>query len=92
MKKTWMTAGLAALLVLPLAGCTGDQPDSGATPSAAPTETGPSPMISLDPEDGRDDLAGADGIVGDDDAGDHNPGQADDPPPETGPSRAYGRT
>ena len=81
MKKTWMTAGLAALLVLPLAGCAGNKTgsgDIGTTPSNPPTQTAPSPSMMPDLEDGWEDLAGADGIVGDDAVdGDHNaPGQA----------------
>lgn len=91
MKKTWMAAGLAAMLVLPLAGCAGSRTGSnvtGTTPSAAPTQTLPTPDGMLDPDAGRDDLAGADGIVGGGDAGagntgeDNAPGRADDSPLE----------
>ena len=94
MKKTWMTAGLAALLVLPLAGCAGDKTGSdvgttpGNRPSPAPTQTVPSPDMMPDPEDGWEDLAGADGIVGGDSdqglgSGNTNaPGQADNSPLE----------
>ncbi len=65
MKKTWLCLSLAALLALPLAGCAGQRTGSNlgdmnptASPSAMP-----------DLNDGRDDLAGSDGVVGDNGAG-----------------------
>ena len=91
MKKTWMTAGLAALLVLPLAGCAGDKTGSNvtgtrpsATPSTPPTQTAQPTIPMPDPEDGWEDLAGEDGIVGDDgvNSGHNAPGQADNSPLE----------
>lgn len=95
MKKTYMAAGLAALLVLPLAGCGGSRTGNnvtGTTPSAAPTQTtAPSPSVMPDLGAGSEDLAGADGIVGGNEAGnagagntgnDHVPGQADNSPLE----------
>ncbi len=97
MKKTWMTICLAALLVLPLAGCGGDRTGGDVTtPSPSPSAgTGADhtvpPSMMPDPDDGSDDLAGADGVVGGDMAGDNGagntgngnaPGQADNSPLE----------
>lgn len=95
MKKTWMTACLAALLVLPLAGCGGDRTGSGVTtPSPSPSanagagQTAPSSHLP-DPDNGSDDLAGADGVVGGQEhsgtgntGDDRAPGQAEDNPLE----------
>lgn len=94
MKKTWMTACLAALLALPLAGCGGSRTGSGVTtaspsPSAGTGANQTAPSSLPDPDDGFDDLAGADGVVGgqgDLGAGntgnDNAPGQADNSPLE----------
>lgn len=97
MKKTWITACLAALLVLPLAGCGGDRTGSGVTtPSPSPSasanagagQTAPSSHLP-DPDNGSDDLAGADGVVGGQEhsgtgntGDDKAPGQAEDSPLE----------
>lgn len=90
MKKTWITVCLAALLVLPLAGCGGDRTGSGVTdPSPSPSagQTVP-PSRMPDPADGSEDLAGADGVVGGQHSGTGNtgndkaPGQAEDSPLE----------
>lgn len=94
MKEIWMATGLAALLVLPLAGCGGNRTGSDVTaptPSAGITQASPSPSAMLDPDAGSDDLAGADGVVGGDAAGDigagntgheNHSGQADNSPLE----------
>lgn len=90
MKHTWMATFLAALLVLPLAGCGGNKTGTDMTvpsPSVQPSQSLPSMMP--DPADGREDLAGADGVVGQDgehgtgNTGNENaPGQADNSPLE----------
>ncbi len=98
MKKTWMAVCLAALLVLPLAGCGGDRtgsnmaqpsPSAGTGAGAGANQTAPSSMP--DPEDGFEDLAGPDGVVGGDEAGGggagetgngNAPGQAESSPLE----------
>ncbi len=89
MKKTWITACLAALLVLPLAGCGGDRTGSDVTtPSPSPSQTVP-PSHLPDPDNGSDELAGADGVVGGQEhsgtgntGDDKAPGQAEDSPLE----------
>ncbi len=63
MKKTWMAACLAAFLALPLTACGGSPTGSDMTaPSAQPSQS-----AAPDRNPGDDDLAGADGIVGDND-------------------------
>ena len=79
MKKTILTLCLTALVALPLVGCSGD--NTGDRPGGAPS---PSPLPSIGAgsamEDGREDLAGPDGIVGGDShtdsAGDTAPGRS----------------
>lgn len=74
MKKTWTALCLAALMVLPLAGCA-DKGSTGGHETASPSPmVSPSPMAPGDTlddmvHDGTDDLAGADGIVGDETEG-----------------------
>lgn len=93
MKKTWMAVCLAALLVLPLAGCSGGRTGSDVTAPSPSANAGADhttmPSMLPDPDDGSNDLAGADGVVGGEgDLGagntgnDNAPGQADDSPLE----------
>lgn len=93
MKKTWMAVCLAALLVLPLAGCGGGRTGSDVTAPSPSANAGADqttlPSMLPDPDDGSNDLAGADGVVGGEgDLGagntgnDNAPGQADDSPLE----------
>ncbi len=67
MKKTWMAACLAAFLVLPLTACGGSPTGSDMTTPSAQPSAQPSASAAPDRNPGDDDLAGADGIVGDND-------------------------
>lgn len=64
MKKTWSILCLAALMALPLAGCAGKRTGSDMGLASA----SPSAIHSNMPT-GNEDLAGSDGIVGDNGVG-----------------------
>lgn len=69
MKRIWLTLCAAALLALPLGGCAGNPTGSGMdtnTPSASPSPSAGA-LPSLDHNNGSDDLADGDGIVGGED-------------------------
>lgn len=96
MKRTFITFCLSAAMVLALAGCAGNGTADGQPGGQLPMNSA-SPSPSTTPEvhnNGTDDLAGADGIVGDDDAGlpdagatDGTDGAADDENGAAGRSR-----